>query len=119
MERPSLWVGHLVLAANDPVTLGAFYERLGLRVVERGVPTVLELRGGTHMVILKKPMGPPRAMFDLMVDDHDATHAAWRASGVDVSEISVDARNGHRIFTVTDPEGNAIVVNNTHVVGSV
>ena len=82
--------------------------------------TVMELRGGTHLVIRLDPDTTGRAAeFDLMVEDLDASRDAWAGQGVTVSEVGKDERAIHRLFTVTDPDGNTIVVNDTHVVGPV
>lgn len=59
------------------------------------------------------------AGFDLMVDDLDGTRDAWQAMGITVSEITKDERALHRLFSITDPDGNTVVVNDTHVVGPV
>jgi hypothetical protein len=110
-----------VLYGRDPHRSGAFYEKLGMRVLHTTDSLVVtELRGGTHMVVRLDPQaeGKP-ADFDLMVEDLDATRDAWMAMGVTVSEISTDEKAFHQIFTVTDPDGNTIVVNDSHVVGVV
>jgi hypothetical protein len=106
---------------RDPKRCAAFFERLGMTPVEVGTKvSVLALRGGTHLVLMGKPdAAPSAARFDLMVEDHEATRAAWEKMGIAVSPITTDERNGHKVFTVTDPEGNTIVVNNSHVVGEV
>jgi hypothetical protein len=36
-----------------------------------------------------------------------------------VSDIGKDTLGIHRVFTLTDPDGNSIVVNDSHVVGVV
>jgi catechol 2,3-dioxygenase-like lactoylglutathione lyase family enzyme len=120
-DAPSIWVGHVVLFVRDPAACGAFYEKLGMRPVERGAGvTVLALRGGTHLVVIKRSDAPASAArFDLMVEDHAETRAAWEKAGVPVSPITTDARNGHEVFTVTDPEGNTVVVNDSHVTAAV
>jgi catechol 2,3-dioxygenase-like lactoylglutathione lyase family enzyme len=120
-ERPPIWTGHLVLYGRDPERSGSFYEKLGFRPVAVMEPfAVMELRGGTHLVVRRDEdaKGGP-AEFDLMVEDLDATRESWEDMGVAVSEIGVDDRGLHRVFTVTDPDGNTIVVNNSHVVGVV
>lgn len=120
-ERPPLWTGHLVLYSRDPKRAGAFYGQLGLRKVAVLEDfAVLELRGGTHLVVRRDPeaRGGP-APFDLMVEDLDAIHRAWGEAGLAVSEVTKDERAIHRIFTVTDPDGNTVVVNDSHVVGPV
>jgi catechol 2,3-dioxygenase-like lactoylglutathione lyase family enzyme len=110
-----------VLYSEDPKDSGEFYEKLGFRPVAiMDEIAVMELRGGTHLVIRRQRDGEGRAAdFDLMVEDLDATWQAWSADGVTVSEIEKDERAIHRIFTVTDPDGNTIVVNDSHVVGPV
>jgi catechol 2,3-dioxygenase-like lactoylglutathione lyase family enzyme len=120
-ERPALWTGHLVLRGTDPGRSGAFYEKLGMRpVFVRGDFAIMELRGGTHLVIRKDPESPGEpAAFDFMVEDLDGTHEAWAAMGVEVSAIARDERDIHWMFTVTDPDGNTVVVNDSHVVGNV
>jgi len=120
-ERPALWTGHIVLRGADPGRSGGFYEKLGMRPVFVGSDyAILELRGGTHLVIHKDPESPGEpAGFDLMVEDLHGTHEAWAAMGVEVSAISRDERDIHWRFTMTDPDGNTVVVNNSHVNGIV
>jgi hypothetical protein len=55
-EKPPVWVGHV--GRNEHVA-------------------VLEMRGGTHLILLPGTVTPGAAPFDLMVDDLDATHADW------------------------------------------
>ena len=59
----------------------------------------------------------PAAPFDLMVDDLDATHAAWRKRGLDPSPN----KRGriHASFTVLDPDGYRVTINSSHVAGEV
>jgi catechol 2,3-dioxygenase-like lactoylglutathione lyase family enzyme len=120
-ERPPVWTGHLVLTSRDPERAANFYEKLGFRTVAvmEGLG-VMELRGGTHLVIRGDPAadaGP--AGFDLMVEDLDATREAWSAMGVEVTAIGKDERGIHRSFTVTDADGHTLTVNDSHVVGPV
>ena len=64
--------------------------------------SVLELRGGTHLIVLK---GDPalQASFDLMVDDLEATHAEWASRGLQVGEISQVPRPIRRSRSSTHP----------------
>ena len=78
---------------------------------------VLELRGGTHLVLVPGTPDTGDAPFDLMVEDLDATHAEWSELGVDVSDIS--RGRIHNAFTATDPDGYVVTVNSSHVVGDV
>jgi len=58
-ERPSLWVGHVVLASHDLSRSLDFYRPLGLRQLrelQSGDGLVeLEMRGGTHLVFVLDP----------------------------------------------------------------
>ena len=118
-ERPPMWIGHATLFVPDIAATRDFFVQLGLRLVgtyERVV--ILELRGGTHLILLPadKPIeARARASFDLMVDDVDATHAALAAAGLQPSTI--EDGDIHRSFTITEPGGHSITVNSTHVTG--
>lgn len=120
-QRPPVWTGHLVLTGRDTKVAAEFYEAIGMRRIAVMAPfAVMELRGGTHMVVRLDPEAKGGdAPFDLMVEDLDATYAAWQAKGFTLSEIGKDERQIHRCFTVTDPDGNRIVVNDSHVEGVV
>jgi catechol 2,3-dioxygenase-like lactoylglutathione lyase family enzyme len=110
-----------VLYGRDPAESAAFYQKLGFRpVAVMEAFAVLELRGGTHLVVRRDPgaAGGP-ASFDLMVEDLDATRDRWQEMGVTVSEIGKDDLAIHRIFTVADPDGTVLVVNDSHVIGPV
>jgi catechol 2,3-dioxygenase-like lactoylglutathione lyase family enzyme len=117
--RPSVWIGHTVLAVSDLERAADFWRDLGMRAIERNENVaILELRGGTHLVLV--PGSPGRdtdAPFDLMVDDVEATHAAYAAAGLDPSPI--EHGRIHDAFTVVDPDGYRVTVNSSHVVGEV
>jgi catechol 2,3-dioxygenase-like lactoylglutathione lyase family enzyme len=117
--RPPLWIGHARLTASDLDRSADFWRSVGMREIERNEQiVVLELRGGTHLVLLPgTPGGSSDAPFDLMVEDLDATHAAWQRLGLDVSPI----KRGriHSAFVLRDPDGNNVTVNSSHVVGDV
>jgi catechol 2,3-dioxygenase-like lactoylglutathione lyase family enzyme len=118
-RRPSVWIGHTVLTVRDVEESADFWRDLGMREVERSEHVaVLELRGGTHLLLV--PGTPPEgadAPFDLMVDDLRATHAAWKANGLDPSPI--EQRQFHTSFAVRDPNGYRVTVNSSHVAGDV
>ncbi len=115
--RPPVWIGHALLAVSDIAASKAFFEQLGLRLVEaHDRVAILELRGGTHLILVPadKPVkAHARAPFDLMVDDVDATHAVLTAAGLRPSPI--DEGDIHRSFTVTEPCGHSITINSSHV----
>jgi len=113
--RPEVWVGHVTLPTPDLKATREFMVQLGMRPIAEGDGfAVLELRGGTHLVLLPSD-GPASgsAYFDLMVDDLDATHARLRVLGFAPSDIRTDPI--HRSFTVRAPSGHAITFNSSHV----
>jgi catechol 2,3-dioxygenase-like lactoylglutathione lyase family enzyme len=118
-ERPAVWIGHEVLTVHDVERSAEFWHSIGMREVDRSPHVaIMELRGGTHLVIVPGTPAPgTEAPFDLMVDDLDATHARWSALGLHPSEIEHDAIHSH--FTVDDPDGYRVTVNSSHVVGTV
>jgi catechol 2,3-dioxygenase-like lactoylglutathione lyase family enzyme len=115
-------VGHVVLTVSDLRRSAEWWRSLGMRPVfdSDDEIAIFELRGGTHLLLF--PGDTPRpgtdAPFDLMVDDIDATHAAWQARGLAPSELS-HAAGDHLRFTVRDPDGYTLSVFNSHVVGPV
>ncbi len=114
-ERPKVWVGHVTLPTPDLPTTRDFMVQLGMRpIVDGDDVAVLELRGGTHLVLI--PSEEPAsgsAYFDLMVDDLDATHDHFRTLGLAPSEIQ--SGGIHRSFTVSAPSGHTITFNSSHV----
>jgi catechol 2,3-dioxygenase-like lactoylglutathione lyase family enzyme len=108
-----------VLAVSDIERSADFWRDLGLREIERNPHVaVLELRGGTHLVIVPgTPTAGSDAPFDLMVEDLDATREQWLERGLDPSPI--ERGRIHSAFTVSDPDGYRVTVNSSHVVGTV
>ena len=116
-ERPPVWIGHALLAVPDLAASRAFFEQLGLRLIEAHERVViLELRGGTHLILVPADKTTKaRASFDLMVDDVDATHAALTQAGLEPSPI--EDGDIHRSFTIVEPGGHSITINSSHVSG--
>ena len=116
-ERPATWVGHIVVNATDISESADFYVAFGMREIVRNEQVcVLELRGGTHLVVVR---GEPAesASFDLMVEDVDAVHA--ELSGRGLAPADIERGNIHDSFTLLDPAGTRLTVNSSHVVGTV
>ncbi len=88
---------------------------LGVRaVVINDRFAVLELRGGTHIVVSEaSSTGVSDAPFDLMYDDIDAAHARFREEGFEVSGIA--SGGVHRGFEAVAPEGYRVRVVDSHV----
>ncbi len=114
-ERPQVWVGHVVLPTPDLPTTRDFMLQVGMRPIADGDDfAVLELRGGTHLVLVPaEELATGAANFDLMVDDLDATHKHLQTLGLVPSKI--ESGRIHRSFTVSAPSGHAITFNSSHV----
>ena len=116
--RPAVWVGHVAMTVEDPLRSHDFFVDAGMRTVFRGDDmAILELRGGTHLLLFRGEAEEGPAPFDLMVDDLDAVHADLTARGLAASAIT--RGRIHNAFTLTDPDGHAITVQNSHVEGVV
>lgn len=114
-QRPRLWVGHILMQTDQLDASEEFMTKIGMRPIFKGDDVaILELRGGTHIVLERKDdckIGD--VDFDLMVEDIDMTHAEFTALGVQPTLIVADRI--HRSFKVTEPSGNTIAFNSTHV----
>ena len=115
--RPPVWVGHVYLSANDVAEAARWLETVGLRrIVVRDEAAVLELRGGTHVVVRPGAAPGGTAPFDLMVDDLDAAHSAYAEKGLSPSPIRQRRwRYDHDSFELTGPEGWVFTVYSSHV----
>jgi hypothetical protein len=115
-RRPGAAVGHVYLGATDVPAAADWFEAAGLRPIADGDDfAVLELRGGTHLVITHRQRRPKKgteASFDLMVDDVDAAHRRFAARGLKPTRI----RRGsiHDSFQLDGPDGYAITVLSSH-----
>ncbi len=110
----------MVSRVSDVGRSADFWRAVGMREIHRDEQVaVLELRGGTHLVLLpKQPSTETKPNgFDLMVEDVEATHARWTSLGFEVGPI--EKSRVHRTFRLTDPDGCAITINDSHVVGAV
>ncbi len=120
-ERPSVAIGHVTLRVSDLARSAEFYKTLGMRaIVERESLAILELRGGTHLLLFKAKSKPRHRVirtFDLMVDDADGLRGALSARGVAVGPVRSDRLSGHRMFEVTDPDGHSLTVLSDHTEG--
>lgn len=117
--RPEVAIGHVRLDVNNLGPACDLLERLGLRPVNRRESfAVLELRGGTHLIVRAgdREIAPGQmAPIDLMVDDVAATHAAYRDMGLGPSEIA--SGSIHSSFTIPFPDGYRLKITSSHTGG--
>ena len=116
--RPPVWVGHVVLETDRLEETEQFMRKIGMRsIVQRPEVAVLELRGGTHLVLIARPeVVAGAAPFDLMVEDLRATHEYFVALGLAPTPIET-ASPEHERFLVREPAGHIIVFFSNHVSG--
>jgi hypothetical protein len=120
-QRPPVAVGHVGLPTTNVAGAARWLESVGLRpIFEDADLAVLELRGGTHVVVRKAEEAPKAgsaAPFDLMVDDIEAARRDYMAKGFGPSEIS--RGRIHDSFHVAGPDGQDFTVNSSHAGGRV
>ena len=120
-QRPPVAVGHVWLPATDVASAERWLQSVGLRPIfaDDGL-AVLELRGGTHVVVRKvdHPLEAGiAAPFDLMVDDIEATRRDYAAKGLGPSDIS--RGRIHDSFHLTGPDGYDFTVTSSHAGGRI
>jgi len=117
-RRPPVWVGHVVLETDRLAETAEFMRKIGMRsIVRRPKVAVLELRGGTHLVLIAKPkVVAGEAPFDLMVEDLRATHQHFVDLGLAPTPIEKVSPE-HERFLVREPAGNIIGFFSNHVSG--
>ncbi|MYD44305.1 MAG: VOC family protein [Gammaproteobacteria bacterium] len=119
--RPDVAVGHIHLDVNDVAVEYEFFRQHGMReILKRNDFAILELRGGTHLVIrtTEEALEPgARAPFDLMVDDIDGAFDGFNTAGCDLTPI--ERGSIHDSFTVITPNGYILPINSSHVAGPV
>jgi hypothetical protein len=115
-RRPPVAIGHVMFEARDVAAAAEWFETVGLRPIAGDEDfAVLELRGGTHLVVTKAARRTKRgaeAPFDLMVDDVDAARRGFAAKGLGPTRI----RRGsiHDSFELPGPEGARFTVLSSH-----
>jgi hypothetical protein len=115
-RRPPVAIGHVMFEARDVAAAAGWFETVGLRPIAGGDDfAVLELRGGTHLIVTRGPRRPKRgaaAPFDLMVDNVDAARRGFAAKGLAPSRIHRGSI--HDSFVLAGPEGARFTVLSSH-----
>ena len=115
--RPAVAIGHVRLEVAEVGAATEFFVKLGVRpIVTKSTFAVLELRGGTHLILRPAtgdiPSGSP-VHFDVMVDDIERSRRDCEAHGIRASEI--ERGSIHNSFHVTTPDGQILSVTSSHV----
>ncbi len=115
-ERPAIAIGHVRFEVAEVAAATDFFVKLGIRpIVAKAAFAVLEMRGGTHLVLLRATKGiaaGAEVPFDVMVDDVDRSRREYSAQGIDVGEI--ERGKIHSRFSVTTPDGRLLTVTSSH-----
>jgi hypothetical protein len=118
-QRPPVAVGHVWFPATDVAAAERWLQSVGLRpIFADDNLAVLELRGGTHVVVRKaeQPLElGAAAPFDLMVDNIEAARRDYAAKGLGPSDIS--RGRIHDSFHLTGPDGYDFTVTSSHAGG--
>ena len=118
-QRPPVAVGHVWLPTSNVANAARWLVSVGLRpIFADAALAVLELRGGTHVVVRKAeetPKAGAAAPFDLMVDDIEAARHDYLAKGLEPSDIS--RGRIHDSFHVIGPDEYDFTVNSSHAGG--
>ena len=114
--RPPIAVGHVRLMASDVAAAARWCEEVGFRPIFAAQDfAVLELRGGTHLVLRKaekQPQPGTPAPFDLMVDDIAEAYRDYAAKGLAPGEI--EKGRIHDSFPLRGPDGLIFTVVSSH-----
>ena len=115
-ERPAVGVAHVVLETDRMADSGRFMRTIGMRPIFEGPDvSVYELRGATHLILMRKPqVAGGNAPFDLMVDDLRETHAKLVALGLAPGAIEQRPQVDHEAFTLREPAGHVITIFSSH-----
>ncbi len=114
--RPRFGIGHVTVPSSNVAALRDFYTEVGLRlVVDMGQTVILELRGGTHIVVHPGQSGT--SSLDFIVDDIDETWEIVGQAGATVTEIK--RGHPHDSFGAIDPDGNQLSIHSNHAMGPV
>ena len=85
-KRPPIAVGHVRLPVKNVLTTSEFLQKLGLRrVFDKDTIAILELRGGTHLILEKsrnRTKPGTQAPVDFMVDNVKKACAKYAKMGM-------------------------------------
>jgi hypothetical protein len=114
-QRPPVWIGHVAMHSPRVSDTKKFMLSIGMReIFSKDDFAVLEMRGGTHLVVTADPDSDLiGSKFDLMVDDLDATHQEYNSLGLQPGDI--ERGQIHDSFDICEPGGTVITFNSTHV----
>ena len=118
-KRPPVAIGHINLITKDVPSTSLFMQSLGLRkVFQKKTFAVLELRGGTHLILETSSRRRAKntiAPFDLMVDDINESRSLYKKMGLKPSKISTG--KVHSSFIISGPDNWSFKITSSHTSG--
>ena len=118
-KRPPVAVGHVTLPVRNVPTTSAFLQQLGLlKIFEKDTFAVLELRGGTHLILeksRKRTKQGTQAPVDFMVDDVKKARANYAKMGLKPTRIKSGAI--HNSFSIPGPDAWTFKITSSHTGG--
>ena len=118
-KRPPVAVGHVRLPVKNVPTTSIFLQELGLRsVFEKDTFAVLELRGGTHLILeksRKRTKPGTQAPVDFMVDDVKRARTKYAKMGMKPTRIK--SGSIHSSFFIPGPDGWSFKITSSHTGG--
>ena len=118
-KRPPVAVGHVRLPVKNVPTTSAFLQELGLRqIFEKDNFAVLELRGGTHLILEKsrsRTKSGTQAPVDFMVDDVTKARSKYAKMGMKPTRIK--SGTIHSSFFIPGPDGWSFKITSSHTGG--
>ena len=116
---PPIAIGHVDLVVTDVAEATEFFLELGLRHIHQEHDfAVLELRGGTHLVVEADegitPLGTTPT-FDLMVDDIETVRA--HCAQLHMNPTPLKSGQVHQSFELKGPDNYTVIITSSHVSG--
>ncbi len=118
-KRPPVAVGHVCLPVKNVLTTSAFLQELGLRkIFEKDTFAVLELRGGTHLILEKsrnRAKPGTQAPLEFRVDDVKKARAKFAKMGMKPTRIK--SGTIHSSFFIPGPDAWTFKITSSHTSG--
>ena len=118
-KRPPVAVGHVSLPVKNVLATSAFLQEIGLRkIFEKDTFAVLELRGGTHLILEKsrsRTKPGTQAPVDFMVDD--VTEARSKYAKMGMKPTRIKSGTIHSSFFIPGPDGWSFKITSSHTGG--
>jgi hypothetical protein len=114
-ERPAVAAAHIVPETDcmeESAALMLSHVSLEPRI------SVLELRGGMHLILMRKDKTTAgRGPFDLVDDEVRATYERFTSLGLSPSAIEARPTKDHEVLTVREPASHVVTFFSSHLSG--